>query len=57
MGFTFWNEWQKYWPFHDIHFFLDVPVLENILVSNNELKNVFSHVHTKLGLISSQIKV
>ncbi len=57
MGFTLWNEWQKYWPFHDIQFFLDVPVLENILVSNNELKNVFSHVHTKLGLISSQIKV
>ncbi len=43
--------------FSDIQFFLDVPVLENILVSNNELKNVFSHVHTKLGLISSQIKV
>ncbi len=26
MGFTFWNEGQKYRFFHDIQFFLDVTV-------------------------------
>ncbi len=30
MGFTFWNEWQKYIDlFHDIDIFWDVPVYEH----------------------------